>query len=174
MSLIRTIIRTRFSLTSRAAANRLLEKEARKTLALVESVAEVDAARPVTVPPMIGVDEDMRNWSLFMLLEHNTIVNGAMTAITEALAKGEDFESSIDPKRDVLPSSGAGPEQIERFRRSVENHAKSVAELGDLRRTATWPHPIFGPFTAHQWHCMFGFHLMLHRRQAAGIVAGLR
>jgi hypothetical protein len=35
--------------------------------------------RSVEVPPMPGVDEDMRRWLFFMILEHNTIVNRSIS-----------------------------------------------------------------------------------------------
>ena len=43
---------------------------------------------------------------------------------------------------------------------------ESVTALSQLRSTLTHPHPVFGPLTAHGWHCMCGFHLLLHRKQA--------
>lgn len=121
-----------------------------------------------TVPKMIGVDEDMRNWSFFQLLEHNTIVNRAMTDLICDLAAGDPPEDRepFDPKNDVMPSSDSGPEQVSAFEVSVQDHISRVSALSDLRKTARYRHPMFGMFTAHQWSCMFSFHLKVHLRQA--------
>ena len=117
---------------------------------------------------MIGVDEEMRDWSFFMILEHNVIVNRSISAIVAGLARGEKSLDSgvVDPKRDVMPSADPGPDQIRAFQASVEAHLDSVARLPRLRSTPTHRHPIFGQLTAHGWHCMFGLHLDIHHKQA--------
>ena len=107
-----------------------------------------------------------------MILEHNAIVNRSIAKIVEDLAKGvpPTGAGDIDPKREVIPSSSPGEEQIQAFRFSVENYLQIVSQLGPLRRMFTQRHPVFGTFDAHQWHCMFGFHLLIHRRQAEYVV----
>jgi len=114
----------------------------------------------------------MRSWSLFMILEHNVIVNRSITAIVRALALGEppDGGGLIDPKRDVMPSADPGPEQIAAFRESVERRLEVVSGLPELRGTLTKQHPVFGMLDAHGWHCMFGLHLQIHLWQAEVVI----
>jgi hypothetical protein len=38
--------------------------------------------------------------------------------------------------------------------------------LGSLWGATVRNHPIYGEFDAHKWHCMIGFHLMIHFKQA--------
>ncbi|MEM7791781.1 MAG: hypothetical protein AAF546_10300, partial [Verrucomicrobiota bacterium] len=131
-------------------------------------------AKIVQVPAMPGVDPEMQEWSFFMLMEHNAIVNRSISALVEHLVNGSPMAEAgkIDPKTDRLPRNSAGLEQIEQFRKSVEDHLKMSSGLKRLRKTPTKRHPIFGEFDAHQWHCMFGFHLMLHFKQARLIAKG--
>ena len=58
---------------------------------------------------MSGVDEDMRRWSFFMILEHNAIVNRSITASVVQLANGESLtgQATIDVKKGVMPSGAA-------------------------------------------------------------------
>lgn len=130
----------------------------------------------VKVPPMRGVDEDMREWSFFMLLEHNVIVNRSITAIVEQLTKGEELDGAakMDPKKDVMPSPDADETQVANFVDSIDSHLETVKKLKNLRGTKTAPHPIFGDFDAHKWNCMFGFHLGLHYPQAVSVVENLQ
>jgi hypothetical protein len=127
---------------------------------------------PLEVPRMLGIDEEMRNWSFFMILEHNAIVNRGITSIVEHLARGEQPEGAeaIDMKRDVLPSRNPGEEQIQGFRESVEDHLQVISGLGELRGGLRTRHPNFGRFDAHNWHCMFGLHLYIHYKQASYVV----
>lgn len=121
---------------------------------------------------MRGVDEDMRRWSLFMILEHNAIVNRSITATVVQLARGEVLNgpATINPKTEVMPTLSADESQIEVFASSVTSHIDAVRNLKRLRGTGTSPHPIFGDFDAHKWNCMFAFHLGLHFRQAEYVV----
>ena len=132
------------------------------------------AGQSRNVPKMLGVDEDMRDWSLYQLLEHNTIVNNAITQLICDLAAGVDPSemNRIDPKNDVMPSADAGPEQVEIFKASVEDHIARVTPLSDLRKTIKVPHPLFGMFNAHMWTCMFSFHLKVHLKQAELLAKG--
>jgi hypothetical protein len=107
-----------------------------------------------------------------MILEHNAIVNRSIAKVVQDLARGVEptGAGNIDPKRDVMPSVSPGIEQIGAFQSSVEDYLQMVSELGPLRGTLTKRHPVFGMFDAHKWHCMFGFHLMIHRRQVEYVV----
>ncbi len=171
-ALICGLIRTRMALTSRARASRQIQRCLLDYRGLYAGVGEDEARLPITVPPMIGVDEEMRSWSLFMILEHNVIVNRSITAIVQSLAVGEEpgGAGAIDPKRDVMPSANPGPEQITAFRESVEGHFAVVEALPKLRGTLRKQHPVFGWLDAHGWHCMFGLHLQLHFWQAEEVV----
>lgn len=170
-SLIRSAVRTRFFLTGRSRASNQIRMSLAQYLSLVKAVGSEAGRRPVRVPPMLGVDEDMRDWSLFMILEHNAIVNRSITATVENLVRGDkpSGASVVDPKRDVMPSADPGEEQIQAFQSSVETHLKVVSRLPRLRSTPTSRHPIFGQLNAHGWHCMFGLHLDIHRNQAKAV-----
>ena len=142
-------------------------------LKLADRLPAEAGQRCIEVPWMPGIDEDMRKWSYFMILEHNAIVNRAITATVVQLARGEapSGAAMIDPKNDVMPSTSAGDSQIELFADSVRQHLDAFKDLKSLRGTKTAPHPVFGAFDAHQWNCMFAFHLDLHLRQARFVAA---
>jgi len=171
--LIRSIIRTRFLLTSRENASGMIRANADAYLDLADRFSPASALQPVTVPPMIGVDPEMQGWSFFQILEHNVIVNRSIAAMVEALALGKEPEGAalINPKTDVLPKGLSGPEQVEAFRSSVDDYLSLVTTLPKLKGTSERPHPVFGSFDAHKWHCMFGLHLGLHLNQARKILS---
>ena len=170
---LRTAVRTWFTLTSRDQASLQIQKLCDRYLALTALIDAESGILVVHVPKMIGVDEDMRDWSFFKILEHNVIVNRSFTSIIESMVRSEEPEGAgaIDMKRDVMPSENPGIEQIESFRNSVTEHIKVVSNFQYLRDTPTKHHPVFGEFNAHQWHCMFGFHLFVHYKQAKYIIS---
>lgn len=158
----------KFGITGRAGVEVRTRRLLTEYLQLAQSFDETTGSRSIIVPRMPGIDEDMRAWSFFMILRHNTIVNHAISAQVKRLALDEpESRKKFDPKTDVMPAAGGGIEQIALFKTSVLSHLEMVRPLGILRKTATARHPVFGTFDAHQWHCMFAFHLQLHLRQAA-------
>jgi hypothetical protein len=170
--LIKTAIRTLFTFTSREKALEKNELVLRQYAELADGLPKEAGQRCIEVPPMRGVDEDMRKWSFFMILEHNAIVNRSMTATVVQLARGEKLSgrATINPKTDVMPSSSADASQFEDFADSITSHIEAVKSLKRLRGTGTSPHPVFGDFDAHKWNCMFAFHLGLHLPQAEFVV----
>lgn len=166
--IIKAVVRTKFLMTSREQASRIIRSDADAYLKLTENMSADSGSKPVMVPAMAGVDPEMRNWSLFQILEHNAIVNRSIAATVESLALGKELSGAalINPKTDVLPKGISGSEQAALFQQSVDDYLKMVPTLPDLRGTQEHPHPLFGSFDAHQWHCMFGFHLGLHLKQA--------
>ena len=170
---IKTVIRTKFLLTTRDKASGMIGSNADAYLRLADRFGAGEGMEQVTVPPMIGVDPEMRGWSFFQILEHNVIVNRSIAAMVEALALGKEPMGAalINPKSDVLPKGVSGSEQIGYFRQSVDDYLSMVSTLPSLRGTAETPHPVFGSFDAHKWHCMFGFHLGLHLKQAERVLA---
>lgn len=170
--LIKAAIRILFTFTSREKALEKSESYLQQYSELAERTSKEAGQLCVEVPSMRGVDEDMRRWSFFMILEHNAIVNRSITATVVQLAGGEALSgpATINPKKDVMPSSAADESQIKVFSDSVSSHIEAVKNLKHLRCTATSPHPIFGEFDAHKWNCMFALHLGLHLRQAEYVV----
>jgi hypothetical protein len=168
--ILQTIVRLKFTLTSRDAASSQARKEMERTVQLCSAVEPSQAARSVRVPSMAGIDEEMRDWSLFMILEHNTIVNRAITSLVGKLAWREAVDDTFDMKKDVIPAKHADAGAMGEFRSSVEDYLRMIPELPTLRGTGKYRHPVFADLDAHGWHCMLAFHLMLHRRQSEKIV----
>ncbi len=171
--LVQAVIRTKFLMTSREKASQIIRGNADAYLKLAERIGNESGERSISIPPMIGVDPEMRAWSFFQILEHNVIVNGMIAHTVEKLARGEDPnpERAINHKTDVLPGDSSGAEQIAAFSESIKSYLSMVTTLPLMRGTAKTQHPVFGPFDAHKWHCMFGFHLGLHLKQAEKVIA---
>jgi hypothetical protein len=172
--LIKTAVRLRFRLTSRDRASRQARQALADYLALGATVSEATGRRPTRIPPLLGIDEDMRDWSFYMILAHNVIVNRAIRLIVRALVEGAEPRelAGMNPRRDVMPAASAGPEQVAAFQSSVEDYLAAVVALPRLRGTPTWRHPVFDQLDAHGWHCMFALHLQIHLRQAAAVLRG--
>lgn len=174
--IIKVAIRSLFTITSRRQVNQRCNEISQDYALLCNGLSDDLGRTNVRVPKMRGIDEDMRCWSFFEVLEHNVIVNRSITATICQLAEGEALSgaATIDAKKDVMPSGNADLAIIDVFRESIIDHVDKVENLGNLRGTARSQHPVFGSFDAHKWHCMFAFHLVLHLQQAKYILGKLK
>ena len=173
---IKCLVRFRFLITSKKKTSDRIRSILQEYRDIGELMTKEQGEECTQVPKMRGVDEDMRAWSFYMILEHNVIVNRTMSMIVESLARNEEPKNLPvkDPKKDVMPSGSPGPEQLKAFCQSVEDHLKLVSGLSGLRGTFKTPHPIFGMLNAHGWHCMFCLHLELHLSQAKRVLDWVR
>ncbi|MEO0416368.1 MAG: hypothetical protein AAF226_15585, partial [Verrucomicrobiota bacterium] len=126
------------------------------------------------VPAMPGVDPEMRDWSMYEMLEHNRIVNVELTQMMQSVLDTGRYETDFDAKHDVLPQGEVGASVVAEFQESSEAYLHVVRKFPKLKGVGSMPHPVFGQFDAHKYFCMFGFHLALHRRQAEKICSILK
>ena len=61
-------------------------------------------------------------------------------------------------------------EQIENFRRSMENYLVIIRDIEKPRSKKRYLHPVFGSLNVHGWQCMAAFHQLIHRRQIKKIL----
>jgi hypothetical protein len=136
---IKAVVRSLFIMTSRNRALNQTERLLNDYLELADGLSREVGIHSVKVPPMRGVDEDMRDWSFYMILEHNAIVNRSISATIQQLIQGGPLRgaAAIDPKKDVMPSQSAAEEQLQEFQKSVNGHVGLMANLGSLRGNIT-------------------------------------
>ena len=136
---IKAVVRSLFIMTSRNRALNQTERLLNDYLELVDGLSREVGIHSVKVPPMRGVDEDMRDWSFYMILEHNAIVNRSISATIQQLIQGGPLRgaAAIDPKKDVMPSQSAAEEQLQELKNSVNGHVGVMANLGSLRGNIT-------------------------------------
>lgn len=173
---IKLLIRIRFFLTSRNRARYQITRAFEEYQLLGNEISSVLGREAFRVPHMRGVDEYMRDWSFFMILEHNVIVNTMMETIVESLAF-HNIPKDLpvkDIKKDVMPSDNPGQEQMTAFCQSVQQYLRNTKKLKSLRGTPRYRHPIFGMLNAHGWHCMMALHLEIHLPQAKCVFEGLK
>ncbi|MGB0373221.1 MAG: DinB family protein [Opitutales bacterium] len=164
----KVFIRSWFALSNRNAGIQRILKMREAYESLINGIDPLYVTQPATVPAMPGVDPDMRHWSILQILEHNVIVNRSIGLTVDTLARGKDTSEldQFDPKHDVMPSQSPDPHSLQSHTESINTYLRTLEKLPKLRNTQTYNHPVFGPFDAHKWHQMFGFHLILHYRQA--------
>ena len=150
--------------TSFDRATRDFQGEIRRIEELCGMFSPDDFVRRVTIPPMLGLEDDERDWSAAMVVEHVVLVGEAIGGTLVFLSRGQTPPAAFDRKA-MRPRGAKGVETVTALRALARDYPRLVqTELG----TATGgihPHPIFGDLDLHRWHCLSVAHLRVHRRQ---------
>ena len=124
-----------------------------------------DFVRRVSVPSMVGLEEDERHWSASMVVEHAVLVGEAIGRILVFLSRNQTPPTGYD-RRAMRPRGGRGVAAMEDLRRLDRDYPHLVRTgLGQPTGPQTHRHPFFGDLDLHGWHCLSVSHLRVHRRQ---------
>ncbi len=150
---------------------RVFVRAACRIIDLSRSIDEAKASRQVQIDPMLRIEHESRNWSVYMTIEHLEIVNSEIAALLHLLCADRQSDRVVRIE-DVKPRIEAGAEVVEAFESVLMHYTQTVADLGYLRGRARHVHPWFGPLTALQWHALAALHNYLHKKQIERILRG--
>jgi hypothetical protein len=158
---------------SRADLTAMFEEERARILRLARPCDAGMGTRRTLIQRLPGLEDSSRDWSVSMTLEHLRIVNEVVGESILSLSEG------IVPERvastaAVKPSPEVDASAIEAFDRGCDRFQAVVAAISDLRTSARYAHPWFGPLDAAGWHAMATFHMRLHRKQVEAILAAMK
>ncbi len=158
--------------STRERAEAALRRERDAILLRVRACGPAQAARPVLIPRLRGLEDSSRNWSVYMTLDHLRIVNSAVATTIRQLLEGQSPAGQASTAA-VKPAPDVDSSVVGAFVDSCEAVIAVGQSAPSLRTAARYTHPWFGPLDAEAWHFMAGFHLRLHRAQIDRILAGL-
>lgn len=144
---------------------------AQKVIARFNSTEPADRETRILIPRFFGIEDSSRNWSTAMTLKHLALVNLGFLAILQGLAN-----NTTPPPVDigkVKPEPLGQLQALSDFNDSVARYVTGVGALLPFSSTGTHPHPWFGQFDSHTWHCLAANHLSIHRKQLALIESEL-
>ena len=150
----------------------LFQSERTYILQLASECSDHDAARQVLIKRLRGMEDSSRDWSVFMTLNHLSIVNGGVIRTIQSLLRGVIPDGKVGTA-DVKPAPKSDAGSLESFERVCDLYIKSVNRIPDLKTAVRYRHPWFGPMDAFSWHALAAVHMRIHRQQIELIVAQL-
>lgn len=149
-----------------------MEKENEKVLDLLRRASDWETK--VLVPPIAGLEDSSRYWSVSETLDHMAIVGENILLALELMSQGKvpPTEASIaamKPKTDTKAE-----DRKKRYLQFSENAPSKLRSLASLESSGlTYAHPWFGPLTPRQWAWLMGTHQGIHRKQLELILSSL-
>lgn len=165
----RTLLLTLRATLNKDTLTRWLRRESETALALAATLPDTLACEQVLMPRLTGLEDSSRYWSANMVLQHLVIVDTGIRELAEALSDGSLFTREVRIA-EVKPTPNAGAEQHALLRGAVDDYARLIGRLGDLRTPLRHAHPWFGQLDLRGWHALAAMHTLAHRRQLQAIV----
>ena len=154
------------------AATATCAQEREAILRLLATTSADQLGTPMLIKRLPGLEDSSRYWSVLMTVDHLRIVNDQINGIIASLCEGK-VPDRVASTAAVKPSDAVDASVIPAFEQTCRDFENTVAAQSDLKTEARFAHPWFGPMDAAGWHFMAGFHMGLHRKQMALILAGL-
>lgn len=118
------------------------------------------------VPPMMGLEDSSRYWSVAMTLEHIVIVGRAMCSVILTLQKGEKPNFVADVAKVKPLGQMTAQQSVAEFKKFVEQEYPKMNEVfHDFENTNRFFHPWFGPMKPKQWYWLITIHTGIHLNQ---------
>ena len=153
---------------------KLYEKEGEKILRLAKSLDHEELFERVLVPPLFGLEDNSRYYSVAMVLMHLLIVGEALVQRIPPLSRGIEPGDRVKIE-DVKPYREIPEDIVERFERFLQSYRRRLERnLGDIHIDNTTPHPWFGELNPKGWSTLGMVHQIVHRRQIEAIVDRLK
>lgn len=134
-----------------------------KIVKALEGLSDHELATPVLVPPLPGIEDSSRNWSIAMTLEHLCITGRGTCEIIHQLSQEKNPKIVVETKN-LKPLGKTPPAQvISQFKSFCYSDVpKMETSVSNRKAKAKHYHPWFGMFTTHQWHWLLTMHQGLH------------
>lgn len=132
----------------------------------IESLSENQLTTKILIPPITGLEDSSRFWSITMTLEHLTIVTEMMMLAISELTSGKTPQNTVGTA-DVKPTGKIlTTEVINEFKLLVsDDYKKFYLSLKDKNSQLRFKHPWFGLLTAKQWFWVMSTHHGVHLKQ---------
>jgi hypothetical protein len=159
------------------ARQKAFRRHGEKVLQLMSDLMRAtDAPRlsqRVLVPPMVGLEDSSRHWSILMAVEHLVTVGDQMSELILGLSQGKTAFPLADPAKVKPAGSYTASDGAPLFQSFLDRFDQRLASVQNRESSYRFLHPWFGKLTAIQWHAVALLHQGLHRRQCEAILAAL-
>jgi hypothetical protein len=151
----------------------IFDKEDEKILNMASKLTKEQLFRRVLIPPMFGLEDNSRYYSVAMVIEHLLIVGNALQVRIPILSKGKTLENRVNIE-DVKPYTAIDENIVAQFQDFLNSYREKLeASVENIHIDNTSQHPWFGAFNPKQWSILGMVHQIVHRRQIEAIIRRL-
>lgn len=149
----------------------LLKREVKLIEKLVLDIPKELCTKQVIIDRTFAIEDDTRQFSINMVLEHLTIANSLVMEGINTLSQEKEIEGEIKIE-DVKPYENKA-DQIDEFLSFQKSYFEFMDKLPKKQSKSTKKHPWFIEFNNCDWSIFIYMHTFIHRRQIEAIIKKL-
>lgn len=140
----------------------------------LQNLSDEQLNHRILVPPMIGLEDSSRFWSVAMSIEHLGIVGRQIFQLIQLMTHGQVPNRKADTAT-VKPlgklSAQAAKDDFLKY--CSQDFALLNSQIGDPKSPILFSHPWFGKMNAKQWYWLLSTHAVIHLKQIREIKSRL-
>ncbi len=149
----------------------LLKRESRIIMKLIKGIDRSTLEQKIIIDRTFAIEDDSRQYSINMVLEHLSIAGYGVMNVIDALSKEEEFTDELTIVG-VKPSQN--PENAQEiFMEFMNKYEYFINKLHKKQSHMTKKHPWFVKFNNYDWSLFMYMHTFIHRRQIQAILSKL-
>jgi hypothetical protein len=150
----------------------LLKREVKIIKNLVDKLPSEKCIQKNIIERTFAIEDDTRQFSVNMVLEHLTIAGEALMVGIKTLSDEKEFQRKITIEG-VKPYQNK-LNQIDDFVKFYNSYFEFIENLPKKQSKMTKAHPWFVEFNNFDWSVFMYMHTFIHRRQIEAIIKELK
>ncbi|MCT7497513.1 hypothetical protein [Aliarcobacter cryaerophilus] len=150
----------------------LLKREVSIIRKLTKELSQNELQKQIIINRTFAIEDDSRQFSISMVLEHLIIAGSLVKSTIESLSK-ENIPQDDIKIEDVKPFKN-DKEILENFFKFYDSYYNMINNLEKKQSISTKKHPWFVNFNNFDWSIFMYMHTFIHRRQIQEIILNLK
>lgn len=142
-----------------------LDYELKSIENMLKDLSEEDLNERVLINHILGIEDDTRDWSIALVIEHLIIVNTGIISVIKTLSEEKSFD---DPIRIEAVKPGNKTVSFNELKQIMQEFEAFVPQNKNSKMTKA--HPWFIQFNNQEWNTFLAIHTWVHKRQIKEIL----
>jgi hypothetical protein len=144
-----------------------LNHELKSIEKMIKGLSEEELSQRVLIDHILGIEDDTRDWSVALVIEHLAIVSTGIIQVIKALSEEKSFDGPISIVA-VKPENRTVT--MNELKQIIKDFETFVPQNKNSKMTKA--HPWFVEFNNKDWNTFLAIHTWVHKRQIKAILRG--
>ena len=145
-----------------------LDLELRSIERMVDGLNDAALNKQVLIDHILGIEDDTRDWSVALVIEHLAIVSAGVIQVVKTLSEERPFDGPISIAA-VKPGKNAVT--LDELKQIIKDYETFHPRNRNSKMTKA--HPWFIEFNNRDWNTFLAIHTWVHKRQIKAILRGV-
>lgn len=146
-----------------------LDYEIRSIEQMTKNLSEDQLHKRVLIDHILGIEDDTRDWSIALTIEHISIVNAGIIQVIKTLSQEQAFDAPISIVAVKPQNNTVSLDELKKIIKDYESFTPQTR-----KSKSTKAHPWFIEFNNKDWNTFLAIHTWVHKRQIKAILKNMK